>query len=313
MVASRAVNRRSNVSPAALERVQKAVSALQYVPHQGARSLATNRTGSIALVTPMSNSQFFNDPNVAEIVGGAGEVLSKSDIQLVCLICELPHDEMRVAHYINGRHVDGAMLLSADLMPSMVSQLAAAGVPTVGSMEPDETMKIDRVTVDNISGIGEAAELFRRLGCHNVAMIAAPKDLRSSHARVATFTAAAGPLCRGNIAYGDYSAQSSYAETVRLLREDPMIDGLFVATDVMAAAAVTALAGLGCRVPEDVPVIGFDDSSAAVQGTPALTTVRVPFREMGAAFASMLLELLAGRQPGRTITFQTTLVRRASA
>jgi DNA-binding LacI/PurR family transcriptional regulator len=99
-----------------------------------------------------------------------------------------------------------------------------------------------------------------------------------------------------------------------LLRAHPEIDGLFVASDLMSEGALRAVQDLGRAVPEDVAVVGFDDSSAALDCRPLLTTVRQPVEEMAAEMAEVLMAHIAapGRLP-RSVTFQPTLVIRDSA
>jgi DNA-binding LacI/PurR family transcriptional regulator len=99
-----------------------------------------------------------------------------------------------------------------------------------------------------------------------------------------------------------------------LLARHPDVDGLFVASDLMAEGALRAVQDLGRRVPDDVAVVGFDDSSAALDCRPLLTTVRQPVEEMAAEMAELLLAHIAapGRLP-RSVIFQPTLVVRESA
>jgi DNA-binding LacI/PurR family transcriptional regulator len=100
----------------------------------------------------------------------------------------------------------------------------------------------------------------------------------------------------------------------RLLVEHPDLDGVFAANDLMAQGAVLVLREHGHRVPDDVAVVGFDDSSAALACRPQLTTVRQPVENMAAEMASLLLTALD--QPDRRVTsvvFEPTLVVRQSA
>jgi DNA-binding LacI/PurR family transcriptional regulator len=99
-----------------------------------------------------------------------------------------------------------------------------------------------------------------------------------------------------------------------LLTENPAVDGVFVANDLMAVGALTALREAGRRVPEDVAVVGFDDSSAALAAAPPLTTIRHPLEDMAAESARLLLSRVEDRtmRPSSVI-YEPTLVIRASA
>ncbi|TPX05413.1 substrate-binding domain-containing protein, partial [Schumannella luteola] len=98
-----------------------------------------------------------------------------------------------------------------------------------------------------------------------------------------------------------------------LLDEHPDIDGVFAANDVMAAAAVSVLLDAGRRVPEDVAVVGFDDSSAALSARVPLTTMSQPSERSGELMADLLLRILAGEQVPISTVVESHLVRRESA
>jgi DNA-binding LacI/PurR family transcriptional regulator len=101
---------------------------------------------------------------------------------------------------------------------------------------------------------------------------------------------------------------------LQLLEENPDIDGVFVANDLMALGAVLALRDAGRRVPDDVAVIGFDDSNAALMSRPPLTTIRQPLEDMAAEMAKLLLTHIDDPDSKPTsVIFEPTLVVRKSA
>jgi DNA-binding LacI/PurR family transcriptional regulator len=98
----------------------------------------------------------------------------------------------------------------------------------------------------------------------------------------------------------------------RLLAADPDIDGVFVANDLMALGALQAAGDAGRRVPEDIAVVGFDDSPLAAEARPAITTVRQPIVEMGAALAGRLLDGIEQDRALPPLVLSTELVIRQS-
>lgn len=99
-----------------------------------------------------------------------------------------------------------------------------------------------------------------------------------------------------------------------LLAADPAIDGVFAANDLMAVGALQAARETGRRVPEDLAVVGFDDSAVASSAQPALTTVRQPMVEMGRTLATLLLDQIThGGEPQAPVILPTEIVRRDSA
>ena len=111
---------------------------------------------------------------------------------------------------------------------------------------------------------------------------------------------------------GDYS-EASGADAARRILAVGRPDAIFVASDLMARGALTALRAAGIRVPEDVALVGFDDSSVAVSTDPPLTTMRQPMYAQGEAMAGVLLSRLAGSDPAHTTILPTELVVRASS
>lgn len=114
------------------------------------------------------------------------------------------------------------------------------------------------------------------------------------------------------IAHGDYTQASGEAAMNTLLKEAPDLDAVFVASDLMAVGAIDALTSAGRRVPDDVAVVGFDDSPAALTARPQLTTVRQPWRRISQEMVRLLLSRLDGQEPAAVI-LPTELVIRGSA
>ncbi len=115
-------------------------------------------------------------------------------------------------------------------------------------------------------------------------------------------------------ANADFTQDGGAAAMEQLLAARPDIDAVFVASDLMAAGAIAVLAAAGRRVPEDVAVVGYDDSPVATTVRPQLTSVRQPIEEMGHETARLLIDLIEGSDPvPRRVILATELIRRASS
>ncbi len=115
-------------------------------------------------------------------------------------------------------------------------------------------------------------------------------------------------------ALGDFTQEGSAAAMQRLLAIHPDIDAVFAASDLMAAGAMSVLTAAGRVVPDDVAVVGFDDSPIATSTTPQLTSVRQPIEEMGHEMARLLVEAVDASDPvPRRVILATELVQRASS
>jgi DNA-binding LacI/PurR family transcriptional regulator len=305
------------------EMVQRAIAETGYVPNVAARSLVTRRSGSVALVIsepdrPDNDSflnRIFTDPYFGRITAGATRALRPHDIHLVII----PTDSAgrhQVIRYLRQGHVDGVLLITSHERDPLPPQVYELGIPAVVSARPASPVAASFVDVDQRLGARLAADHLLARGCRRLATISGPLDVPSGLDRLDGFRShlASRGFAEIPAVEGDFTRTGGEAAARRLLAEHPDIDGLFVASDLMAVGALRVVQELERRVPDDVAVVGFDDSSAALDCRPLLTTIRQPVEEMAAEMAEVLMAHIAapGRLP-RSVTFQPTLVIRDSA
>lgn len=312
---SRVVNGSTSVSPTALAAVERAIAQLNYVPNRAARSLASRATMAIALVVPEDTTRFFGDPFFAAVVSGIHARLSRSDYVLNLIIAsDDPRD--KTAAYVRSGAVDGAVVVSHHTSDTFIDRIAAS-VPVVYGGRPVRERELAYyVDVDNTAGAYEATTYLIDRGHRRIATISGPVSMPAGVDRLDGFHAALADAGLAPVAVedGGFTADGGSAAMQRIL--DAGVDGLdaiFVASDLMARGALVVLARAGIRVPEDVAIIGFDDSPVATTVKPALTTMRQPSHEQGARMAEVLLSLLAGGDPPHVTVLDTELVVRASA
>ena len=311
---SRVVNGSSAVSPAALAAVQRAIAELNYVPNRAARSLASRATMAIALVVPEDTTRFFGDPFFAAIVSGINARLGRSDYVLNLLIASDDPGDKTTA-YVRSGAVDGAIVVSHHTSDTFIDRIAAA-VPVVYGGKPLRARENDYyVDVDNLAGGRAATEYLIGTGHRRIGTITGPLTMHAGVDRLAGYRAAlaAAGLPEGPVEDGDFTADAAAAAMQRILDSGAEFDALFIASDLMARGALSVLARAGVRVPEDVAIIGFDDSPVATSVRPPLTTMRQPSHAQGQEMADMLLSLLAGGAPAHVSILDTELVVRASA
>lgn len=310
---SRVVNGSTAVSPEALDAVKRAIDELSYVPNRAARSLASRQTHAIALIVPEDTTRFFGDPFFAAIVAGITGALRGSDYLLNLLIAsDDPGDKM--TSFVRNGGVDGALIVSHHTSDAFIDRVADA-VPVVWGGRPVRIREGDYVVdVDNVAGARTATQHLIDTGRTRIATISGPITMVSSVDRVQGFRGALADAGLSPFAEeaGDYS-EASGADAARRILEVGRPDAIFVASDLMARGALTALRAAGIRVPEDVALVGFDDSSVAVSTDPQLTTMRQPMYAQGQAMAGVLLSRLARRDPAHTTILPTELVVRASS
>ena len=314
--ASRVLTGSARVRPQTRDRVEEAMSRLGYVRNRAARSAASRRAGSVALVMGEETAKLFADPFFARLMRSVNKALAAADLQLVVPTLYSPRNYHMVSRYLRSGHVDGALFVSMHGRPDF--DFASLGIPLVLCGRPvTGGSALSYVDADNIGGASTAVRYLLESGRKAVATVAGPVDMAPGIDRLVGYRKAmntVGFLDPGMIAYGDFSAMSGQHALLRLLDHRPNIDAVFVASDLMATGALYALRRLGRRVPDDVAVVGFDDSPSAQQTDPRLSTIRQPVDAMGARMVSELMAQMADpeRAPSHVV-LDTQLILRASA
>ena len=322
---SRVVNGSPRVSPEVRLAVTKAIETLRYVPNPAARALMTRRSGSVGVVILESSNRLFEDPYFNQLLLGISGALAHHEVQLVLLIAQSAREEERLERYIAAGHVDGAMIIGPRGDDELPRRLVARGVPIVVNGRPSsdgaasaDARPLSYVDVENREGALAAVAHLVAGGRRTIATIHGPLDLSSGRDRLDGYRK--GLEAAGLRADPDLEENALYlpalaADAMRsLLARRPDLDAVFVASDSMAAAAIGVLVDAGRRIPDDVAIVGFDDSPVATTVRPTLTTVRQPIGAMGREMAELLLRQISDPvgAPSRVV-FPTELVVRESS
>lgn len=312
---SRVVNGSPKVLPDTVAAVEQAIGQLGYVPNRAARALVTRRTDSVALVMPEPDSRVFSDPFFAGILRGVSRTLAPTSSQLVLLIEPAEGDDQRLLRYLRGGHVDGAIIVSHHGRDNVLQDLAQLPLPIVFSARPiGVEVPVASVDVDNVAGARTAVEYLLSKGRKRIGIIAGPLDMTAGLDRLTGYQEVAAEAGFDEaVVFGDFTAEGGEQATIQLLDEHPELDGIFVANDLMATATLRVLSQRGRRVPDDVSVVGFDDSVVATTTTPQLTTVRQPVEKLGSRLAELLLAKIGGADLTSPEIYGTELVVRGSA
>jgi len=314
---SRVVNGSPRVSVEARRAVEAAVAEMGYAPNRAARSLAGSRSESVALVVSEPSVRLFADPFFAGTTLGVTGELASTRYQLVLLMLGSDADRGRVEQHLLQGGTDGALVLSARAGDPLAPHLAEAGVPCVVAGRPPAGAAVGYVDADNEGGAHAAVAHLVARGCKVVATVAGPADMvpgadrRTGWEKALTEAGRAAPA--DLVAQGDFTREGGAAGTRALLARRPDIDGLFVASDLMALGALDALRAADRRVPDDVALVGFDDTELARSADPPLTTVRQPIERLGREMARLLLAQIEAGAPPTGVVLKTELVVRDSA
>ncbi|WP_203938312.1 LacI family DNA-binding transcriptional regulator [Spirilliplanes yamanashiensis] len=312
---SRVLNDSPQVTEATRAAVRRAIETLGYVPNRAARSLVTRRSDSVAVVISESDSRVFTEPFFGGFIRGVTEGVAESGLQLLLAMARTTPERDRLHRFLAGRHVDGVLLASLhrdDPLPQLITELRIPAV-SVGRIAGD----LPYVDADNAGGAHAAVTHLHATGRRRIATITGPLDMDAGAARLAGYhdaLAAAGvPRDESLVAVADWSEESGRAAMAGLLAAGAAPDAVFVASDLMASGAMQVLAEHGLRVPEDVAVIGFDDSTVARHTRPQLTSVHQPVSAMGLEMVRLLRTAMAGGDAPDSLVLPTRLVLRESA
>lgn len=313
--ASRVVNGDPRVREAARVAVSAAVSELSYRPNRAARRLVTRAADSIAVVVPESDERVFSDPFFSGTLRGVTRAVGSLPMQVVLVMGNPDDGDHRMERYLRGGHTDGAIVVSHHQNDNLWRVLAETQLPSVFLGRPyAEEARVPYVDVDNAAGAALAARHLIARGCRRIGTVSGPLDMSAGRDRLRGWEQVmqeAG-LETDLVEHGDFTAAGGAEATQRLLQRCPELDGLFAASDQMAVAAIGELGVAGRRVPDDVAVVGYDDSAAATMSRPALTTVVNPISEMASRAVDLLLRVMDGEVVEPAI-LPTGLVVRESA
>ncbi|MFB8076613.1 LacI family DNA-binding transcriptional regulator [Streptomyces sp. NPDC056013] len=317
---SRVINGSPRVSEQAKAAVEQAVAELGYVPNRAARALAGSRTDAVALVIPETEARLFAEPYFLDIIRGVSSELADADKQLLLTLIRSEQERQRFEQYLGAQRVDGVLLVSVHAADPLPDQVRALGLPAVLNGRRTEDERVAFVDSDNTGAGRTAVAHLAERGRRAVATITGPLDMYVARCRLDGYLqglAEAGLAADdGLVATGDFTEEGGRRAMRQLLDRRPDLDAVFAASDVMAAGARGVLREAGRRVPEDVALVGVDDSAIARHMDPPLTSVRQPIEEMGRTMARLLLQEIAAPsepddQPRRMLP--TELVVRASS
>ena len=308
MTVSRVLNGFPGVADGTRRRVEGAVAALGYHANTAARVLAGGRSRTLGVIG-VETEQF----GPSHILFGIEAAAREAGHLLSFVTLSRSAKEMAATlEHLRASHVEGIIVV-APITPVIdaVGRIEKNMALVVVGGDPRSSAAT--VTIDQVAGARMATGHLLDLGHRTVHHVRGPRSWVDAAARMRGWTDALHMTGAGRSAplVGDWSARGGYLAGARLAR-DPDVTAVFAANDQTALGILRALHEAGRRVPEDVSVVGFDDTPESSYFLPALTTIRQDFGEVGRRSVKLVLALMDGNAAERHIVVPAQLVVRES-
>jgi DNA-binding LacI/PurR family transcriptional regulator len=316
-VSEATVSRVLNGKPGVSEATRQAVlTALDVLGYERPTKLRGERARLVGLVLPELQNPIF--PAFAEVISTA--LAQQGFTPVLCTqtsggVTEADYVDLLLQQQVSGVIFAGGLYTQQDARHDHYRRLTERKLPTVLINAAIEGIEFPRVVCDDAVAAEQAMGHLVSLGHTRIGMVLGPADHVPSNRKLASaraFAARAGvPLESAQVVHSMYSLETAQAAAVRLLRTG--VTGIVCASDPMALGTIRAVRRAGLRVPEDISVVGYDDSALMNYTEPPLTTVRQPIEPMG----RMVTDLLVAQIMGATVShdellFEPELVVRAS-
>lgn len=317
---SRVVNQRPDVAEDTRLRVQKLIQEMGYQPNAIARSLITRSSQTLGVVA--TGLEYYGPSTMLVGIQQEAEILGYS---LTLILTHEPEKEdfSRTLFELGGQQVDGIIWAVPPVGQNRARTIAPL-IPRLPPMiflnQPDPAFSV--VAIANRQGAILAVDHLLEQGYRKIGIITGPAQWWESGERYEGWRQAllqkgldADPSLR---AEGDWTAAGGERAYLELQERHPDLDAVFVSNDQMALGVLKAAHASGLQIPQQLGVAGFDDYPESAYFYPALTTVRQPLRELGAAAVREVVQMIRSQKESKneyepkTITLQPRLIVRAS-
>jgi DNA-binding LacI/PurR family transcriptional regulator len=285
------------LKPDTRARVLEAMKEMNYHPNAVARGLSSKRVHTLGVHCGVTQAdEFITNPYAAGIVGG---ILKRASLEGfdVTLFTNRWQSVQKSAPALRDGRTDGMIAIAPPLGCDMLQGLSSLGMPLVAISAPARP-GIPVVDVDNYAGAKMAARHLIELGHRRIAAIWGDNDLFCFAPRRQGFCDAlseAGlPLDPQWLVTSHFDGSLAFEQASVLLHQPVRPTAICAGNDTIALAVIDAARGAGLCVPQQLSVVGFDDSPFATVVTPSLTTIRQPLRDIGECAAALLINRMNG-------------------
>jgi LacI family transcriptional regulator len=290
---SRVVNGNPNVKPTTRKKVLEAIERLGYRPNAVARGLASKKTTTVGVIIPDISSIFF-----AELARGIDDIATMYKYNII--LSNSDQNKEKELHLLNtmlGKQVDGIVFMGGNISEDHVEEFKRSPVPIVLAATLEESKQTPSVNIDYKQAAFDAVKGLLDKGHTDVAFVTGPlHDLINQQEKLAGYREAlqsAGQVYQEEyVVEGDYSYDSGIEAYEKLAELPNLPSAVFVATDEMALGVIHGAQDSGKTIPDDLEIIGFDNTRLATMVRPQLTTVVQPMYDIGAVAMRLLTKYM---------------------
>lgn len=305
---SRVLNGTAAVAEPTREKVLEAAQLLGYSPNLLGKNLRERRT-RIVLVMLSSLANTF----CSKVIRGIEKEAAKNGYNImICATGDSKESEQVYLNFVRNKMADGMIILNSTLSGQEMKEYSAQ-FPVVQCSEYTDTQTTPFVSIDNRAAAYDAVSHLIRSGRRKIAYLGVDNGLISSRLRLEGYRAALSdngiPFDEDLVLCGNYGYRKAIRVVNDFLKRKIPFDAVFAISDRMAAGSISALRAVGLNVPQEVSVIGFDNTDITYMFEPNITTVAQPQNEMGECAFRLLMQLFEGQQPENVILPHKLIVR----
>lgn len=292
---SKVINNTGQISEKTRQRVLEVMKSLNYLPSAIASALTGKGTYTIGLLIPDLANPFFAE--IARSVEDRGQELGFSVI--MCSTDNNPEKEAKYFSLLKQKWVDGIILASGLQNESILTEYIDQNFPVALIAQDILTLTVDTVSVDDFMGGYQATSYLISLGHKKIGLLA-ENNLHSSKQRVGGYRSALEekgiPFDEGLLYLSDSSLEASIQQAGRILDRSERPSAIFASNDLLAIGIIQAARQRGILIPNELSLIGFDNTILAKTSDPALTTIAQPIREIGSLGVDFIIEKIKGKK-----------------
>ncbi len=311
---SYALNGRPGVSDTTRERILAIAGELGWYPNRAARALSVERADACGLVLARPAKTLALEPFFMEFISGVESALSARSIALTIQLVESIEDEIEVyRRWFGERRVDGVLVADLRKEDPRVEELVRLGLPAVVIGGPVKNRALPAIWHDEAGVVVEAVRYVAALGHRRIARVAGVPEFVHTEQRTEGFLSATRELgLEAEVIATDYSAESGARVTRKLLSAPEPPSAIIYDSDLLAVTGLGVAQQMGFAVPDDVSIIGWDDSLISQVVHPPLTAITRDIVAYGDLAIRHLLEVIEGRTTDDVETLRGELTPRGS-